>query len=200
MQRADAEQRIEELRETIRRHDFLYYVRDQPEISDAEYDRLFHELEDLEGRFPELVSEDSPTQRVAGQPLEGFPTIEHTAPMLSLESSQDEAVMRRFHERLKKALGGEPDFVIDPKFDGLSVELVYENGVLARASTRGDGRKGEGITANVRTIPSVPLRLRTGERPAIDGAADALFCAHPAGQRRARRRAGGGMARRPAAG
>ncbi|MCB1056076.1 MAG: NAD-dependent DNA ligase LigA [Acidobacteria bacterium] len=166
MQRADAEQRIEELRETIRRHDFLYYVRDQPEISDAEYDRLFHELEDLEGRFPELVSEDSPTQRVAGQPLEGFPTIEHTAPMLSLESSQDEAVMRRFHERLKKALGGEPDFVIDPKFDGLSVELVYENGVLARASTRGDGRKGEGITANVRTIPSVPLRLRTGERPA----------------------------------
>lgn len=162
-----AAQRIAKLRTEIRHHDYLYYVEDRPDISDADYDRLFHELEDLEKQFPDLVSDDSPTQRVAGQPLDTFPTIEHAAPMLSLDSNQDEATLRRFDERLRKGLG--PDFpveyVLEPKLDGLSVELVYRDGALLQASTRGDGRKGEGITANVRTIPSVPLRLREGKRP-----------------------------------
>ena len=162
-----AAERIAKLRAEIRHHDYLYYVEDRPEIADADYDRLFHELEDLEKQFPDLVSDDSPTQRVAGQPLDTFPTIEHAAPMLSLDSHQDEAALRRFDERLRKGLG--PDFpveyVLEPKLDGLSVELVYRDGALLQASTRGDGRKGEGITANVRTIPSVPLRLRDGKRP-----------------------------------
>ena len=166
--------RIEELREEIRHHDYLYYVRDAPEIEDADYDRLFHELLDLEERFPQLVTADSPTQRVGGEPLDAFSTVEHTAPMLSLESSQDEAALRRFCERVHKGLSRQAEdgdegrfgWVVDPKLDGLSVELVYEGGVLARAATRGDGARGEGITENVKTIPSVPLRLREEVRRA----------------------------------
>ncbi|MDY7094878.1 MAG: NAD-dependent DNA ligase LigA [Acidobacteriota bacterium] len=165
MDRADAARRVEELRQKIRHHDYRYYVLDDPELSDAEYDKLFHQLEELEEEFPDLVTEDSPTRRVAGQPLDSFPTVEHLAPMLSLSSSQEESVLRRFDERLRKALDEPPSYVVDPKFDGLSVELVYEDGVLARASTRGDGARGEGITANVRTIASVPLKLRGEERP-----------------------------------
>jgi len=166
-----AAQRIAKLRSEIRHHDYLYYVEDRPEIDDAQYDKLFHELEDLEKQFPDLVAEDSPTQRVAGQPIDGFPSVEHAAPMLSLESNQDEAALRRFDERLRKGLGVLGDdfpveYVLEPKLDGLSVEVVYKDGVFLQASTRGDGRKGEGITANVRTIASVPLRLREGKRPA----------------------------------
>jgi len=166
MDRDEARRRIEELREEIRRHDWLYYVKDAPEVSDAEYDRRFHELQELEEAFPELRTPDSPTQRVGGQPSEKFPTVEHAAPMLSLDSDASEEEARRFDERLRKALGGERvSYVVEPKFDGLSVELVYEDGELARASTRGDGARGEGITPNVRTIRSVPLRLRDDERP-----------------------------------
>lgn len=166
MDRDEARRRIEELREEIRRHDWLYYVKDAPEVSDAEYDRLFHELRDLEEEHPDLRTPDSPTQRVAGQPSEKFPTVEHAAPMLSLDSDASEEEARRFDERLRKALGDERvSYVVEPKFDGLSVELVYEDGELARASTRGDGARGEGITSNVRTIRSVPLRLRDGARP-----------------------------------
>jgi DNA ligase (NAD+) len=166
MDRDEARRRIEELREEIRRHDWLYYVKDAPEVSDAEYDRLFHELQELEGGFPELRTPDSPTQRVAGQPSEKFPTVDHAAAMLSLDSDASEGAARRFDERLRKAVGAERvSYVVEPKFDGLSVELVYEDGELVRASTRGDGARGEGITANVRTIRSVPLRLRTGARP-----------------------------------
>lgn len=167
MTREQAVQRISKLRAEIRHHDYLYYVEDRPEISDEQYDRLFHELEDLEKRFPDLIADDSPTQRVAGQPLDTFPTIEHAAPMLSLDSHQDESALRRFDERLRKGLGADfpVEYVLEPKLDGLSVELVYRDGALLQASTRGDGRKGEGITANVRTITSVPLRLREGKRP-----------------------------------
>jgi len=166
MDRDDARRRIEELRETIRRNDWLYYVKDAPEISDAEYDRLFHELQDLERAFPDLRTPDSPTQRVGGQPSEKFPTVEHAARMLSLDSDASEEAARRFDERLRKAVGADRvSYVVEPKFDGLSVELVYEDGDLARASTRGDGARGEGITANVRTIRSVPLRLRDETRP-----------------------------------
>ena len=166
MDRDEARRRIEELRETIRRNDWLYYVKDAPEISDAEYDRLFHELQDLERAFPDLRTPDSPTQRVGGQPSEKFPTVEHAARMLSLDSDASEEAARRFDERLRKAVGADRvSYVVEPKFDGLSVELVYEDGDLARASTRGDGARGEGITANVRTIRSVPLRLRDETRP-----------------------------------
>ncbi|HEX4955352.1 MAG TPA: NAD-dependent DNA ligase LigA [Thermoanaerobaculia bacterium] len=158
--------RLESLRREIRRHDHLYYVKDAPEISDEAYDRLFRELRELEAEHPELVTPDSPTQRVAGTPLSAFPQIEHAAPMLSLDSSQDEAQLRRFDERVRKGLAGrEVAWVVEPKLDGASLELVYEEGRLARAATRGDGRIGEGVTENVRTIASVPLALRSDERP-----------------------------------
>ncbi|MDP9121429.1 MAG: NAD-dependent DNA ligase LigA, partial [Acidobacteriota bacterium] len=163
-------ERIAELRAELRHHDYLYYVRDAPEISDQAYDELFHELEELEEQFPGEKTADSPTQRVAGQPLAAFPTVEHTAPMLSLDSDQAPQALARFDERLRKALGTAlPGFavsyVLEPKLDGASAELVYEEGVLVRASTRGDGQRGEGITENARTIASVPLRLRDGGRP-----------------------------------
>jgi DNA ligase (NAD+) len=145
----------------IRRHDHLYYVLDRPEIADAEYDALFHELERLEREHPNLAAADSPTQRVAGVPLDVFGTVKHTAPMLSLASETSEPEVRRFVERL----GG--PFVAEPKFDGLSVEVVYEDGRFARASTRGDGAHGEDVTANVKTIRSVPLRLRGCAAPRL---------------------------------
>lgn len=156
----DPRERVETLRAEIRRHDYLYYVLDAPEISDERYDALFKELEQLEQENPDLRTPDSPTQRVGGEPLEEFPTIEHTAPMLSLDSGRDEGELRRFDERLRKALGEDAvEYVLEPKLDGASVELVYEGGVFVRGSTRGDGRRGEGITENLRTIRAVPLRL-----------------------------------------
>jgi DNA ligase (NAD+) len=164
MTRAQAEQRVRELRTQIRHHDYLYYVKDAPEISDEEYDALFQEMKALEERYPDLRTADSPTQRVAGFALDEFPKVRHTAPMLSLDSSQDEKVLRRFDERLRKALDREIAYVLEPKLDGASVELVYEAGILVRASTRGDGQVGEGITENVRTIRSVPLKLREAKR------------------------------------
>lgn len=167
MNRHDAEARIRELHAALRHHDYLYYVKDQPEISDAEYDELFRELRGLELQFPDLVTPDSPTQRVGGVPLDDFPKVRHAAPMLSLDSDQAEEALRRFDERVRKTLGASRvDYVVEPKLDGASVELVYEHGILARASTRGDGAVGEGITENVRTIAAVPLRLRsTGREP-----------------------------------
>jgi DNA ligase (NAD+) len=160
-----ARERAQALRDEIRRHDHLYYVLDAPEIADAEYDRLFRELRELEETYPELPTSDSPTQRVGGTPLEGFPTVQHAAPMLSLDSDEAEQALRRFDDRVRRGLGYENvvAYVLEPKLDGLSVELVYENGELTRASTRGDGVRGEGITQNVRTIRSVPLRLRDDE-------------------------------------
>lgn len=167
MDRKQAARRIEELRTEIRHHDYLYYVKDSPAVSDEQYDRLYRELVRLEEEHPDLVTEDSPTQRVAGEPVSAFAAVEHTAPMLSLESDQAEESLRRFDERLRKGLGGsEVTYVLEPKLDGASVELVYVHGLLDRAATRGDGRKGEGITANVRTMPNVPLRLRETDRPA----------------------------------
>jgi DNA ligase (NAD+) len=160
-------ERIHELRELLRYNDWLYYVKDAPEISDAEYDRVFKELQALEAAHPEHASPDSPTQRVGGQPAEGFPTVEHLAPMLSLDSDASADAVARFDERLHKALPAERvSYVAEPKLDGLSIELVYEDGMLTRASTRGDGRRGEGITENVKTIRSVPLKLRTDEAAA----------------------------------
>ena len=168
MAHEDLHRRVERLRESIRHHDYLYHVLDAPEVSDEEYDRLFRELRELESEHPELLTPDSPTQRVGAQPVESFPTVEHVAPMLSLDSAQDEERLRRFDERVRRGLGdaGEVEYALEPKLDGASVELVYDEGVLVRASTRGDGVRGEGVTENVRTVPAVPLRLRTRDRPA----------------------------------
>jgi len=156
-----------ELCATLNRHSYLYHVLARPEISDAKYDELFRRLQSLEREHPELVGPDSPTQRVGAEPQDKFETVEHVAPLLSLDSTQEADEVQRFHDRLQKALGSgvEAEYVLEPKLDGASVELVYEDGVLVRAVTRGNGFAGEDVTANVRTIPTVPLRLRTEDRP-----------------------------------
>ncbi|MCG8557329.1 MAG: NAD-dependent DNA ligase LigA [Proteobacteria bacterium] len=157
-----ASERLELLRAEIRRHDYLYYVTDRPEISDERYDELFRELVELEHRFPQLVAADSPSQKVPGAPLDSFPTRDHAAPMLSLNSDRQEAGLRRFDERLRRLLDEDRVcYVLEPKLDGASVEVVYERGSLARAVTRGDGVRGEAVTQNVRTIASLALRLRS---------------------------------------
>jgi len=154
-------QKLEELRQAIRRHDELYYVHSRPEISDAEYDRLFRELEDLERQFPESITQDSPTQRVGGTPLSQFQKVQHEFPLLSLDSEVTEESIRAFDERVCRELGEElVSYSAEPKFDGLSVELTYEQGVFARGATRGDGSIGEDVTHNLRTIRSLPLRLK----------------------------------------
>jgi DNA ligase (NAD+) len=158
-----ARARVEELRRLIEHHNRLYYLLDAPEVSDAEYDALFRELQDLEQRFPALATPDSPTQRVGGAPLEKFVAVAHRLPMLSLENATNEAEIREFDMRVKKVLGLSSDqpiaYVCEPKMDGLAVELVYDEGGLSVASTRGDGFTGEDVTANIRTIRSLPLRL-----------------------------------------
>ncbi|WP_437608051.1 NAD-dependent DNA ligase LigA [Sorangium sp. So ce834] len=164
--RDDARRRIEALRREIRAHDHLYYVLDRPVLSDAEYDRRLDELKRLEGLYPDLVTPDSPTQRVAGAPLPAFPEVRHLAPMLSLDSVIHEEDVRRFVDRLRQTLGqGRLALVAEPKLDGASIEVVYQRGALARAGTRGDGERGEDVTANVKTIRSVPLRLVDGGLP-----------------------------------
>jgi DNA ligase (NAD+) len=157
------EQRIQELRNAIRHHEERYYVLDNPEISDEEFDRLLHELEGLESQYPDLVTPDSPTQRVAGRPAEGFASVEHLAPMLSLDNAYNEEELRAFDERVRKGagLGDTPvAYVAELKIDGLSIALTYVDGVLTRGATRGDGTRGEEVTANVRTIRAIPLRLK----------------------------------------
>ncbi len=160
--------RIEELREAIRRHDYLYYVKDQPEISDAEYDRLFQELQRLEAAHPELITPDSPTQRVGGAPSPELGKVRHARPMLSLDSIVDPAEVQAFDQRMKRELQvQEVEYTAEPKFDGLSVELVYDGGRFIQGSTRGDGTIGEDVTANLRTIRSLPLTLQEEpDRPA----------------------------------
>ena len=156
----------EKLREALNRHAYLYYVEARPEIADDEYDRLFRRLQEIERTVPELRTPDSPTQRVGAEPQDAFRTVEHVVPMLSLDSSQEESALRRFDERLRKALEHHPRYLVEPKLDGASIELVYEDGVLVRAVTRGNGQRGEDVTENIRTIASIPLRLRTEARPA----------------------------------
>jgi DNA ligase (NAD+) len=162
--RREAEKRVAELRAQIAHHDKLYYEQDSPEIPDAEYDKLMIELRALEAEFPDLITPDSPTQRVAGAPVAAFGTVIHKIPMLSLDNAfSDEDVVafdRRIHERL--AVQGDLDFVAEPKLDGLAVTVIYRNGRYERAATRGDGMKGEDVTANVHTIRSVPRSLHKG--------------------------------------
>ncbi|MDD5154775.1 MAG: NAD-dependent DNA ligase LigA [Desulfovibrionales bacterium] len=161
----EIEQRIKKLREDIHYHNYCYYVLDSPVISDAEYDRLMRELIELEDKYPHLITPDSPTQRVGAAPLEKFGTVRHALPMLSLENAFDEAEAREFEQRIKRFLrmDGLIDYVAEPKMDGLAIEIVYEDGLLSTASTRGDGVTGEDVTQNVRTIKSIPLRLQRGE-------------------------------------
>ncbi|HEU4941041.1 MAG TPA: NAD-dependent DNA ligase LigA, partial [Candidatus Eisenbacteria bacterium] len=157
---ARAEQKIRSLRNQIERHDHLYYTLGQPEISDREYDALMRELEELERAHPELADPDSPTSRVAKGLLTGFPTVRHTAPMLSLDNTYSLDEVAEFDARVRKTLGRERiDYSVEPKVDGVAIHLRYERGRFALGLTRGDGERGDDITANLRTIRSIPLRL-----------------------------------------
>jgi len=173
MNAKEAKARHAQLAEEIRRHDHAYYVLAQPTISDREYDRLYHELLDLEKQFAELVTPDSPTQRVSGQPLKEFKQVQHRLPMLSLDNTYSQEEVRDFVNRVQKLLPNEKlDWIVEPKIDGLAINLCYEQGVFTCGSTRGDGTTGDDITANLKTIRSIPSRLqsRTGVSPVPSGA------------------------------
>ena len=156
----DVERKIETLREKIRQHEYLYYVLDQPEISDAEFDKLMKQLKDLEAEHPDLITADSPTQRVGGKPREGFVKVTHSSPMLSLDNTYSEEELRDWERRVHELSGRKDvDYVCELKLDGMSLALIYEDGKLARGITRGDGSIGEDVTLNVRTVRSVPLSI-----------------------------------------
>ncbi len=164
---AVAKLRVEELRTEINHHSYRYHVLDDPEVSDAEYDDLIKELKELEDRFPELVTPDSPTQRVGGPPADLFAPVTHRAPMLSLDNAFSFEELDGWGLRIERALGAIPEMACELKIDGVACALTYENGVLVRAATRGDGRVGEDITANVRTVRGVPPRLLLDDPPAV---------------------------------
>jgi DNA ligase (NAD+) len=168
MNRSQAKQRVGQLRAEIEQHDYQYYVLDEPSVPDAEYDRLMRELQELEASFPDLMSPESPTQRVGGEPLEGFTQVSHDTPMLSLANAFSDEEIEQFHDRVSRGLEIEHvDYVAEPKLDGVAISLRYRDGRLQQAATRGDGATGEDVTANVRTIAAIPLQLR---KP--DGGAD----------------------------
>lgn len=152
--------RIEGLRKEVRKHDYLYYVLNQPKISDRQYDKLFAELKELEAKHPDLITADSPTQRVSEKPLEAFKSVRHAVPMLSIDNTYSADELREFDKRVAKTLERSVyDYVVEPKIDGLAISLRYERGLLVTAATRGDGTTGDDVTANVRTIKAVPLVL-----------------------------------------
>jgi DNA ligase (NAD+) len=166
--RAHAAHRIEALRREIDHHNYRYYVLDDPEISDLEYDRLFRELKDLEERFPECQDPNSPTQRVGAEPVEGFGKVRHLAPMLSLGNAFDAEELRSFHRRISSLIGDAAvEYVTEFKIDGLAVALTYEQGRLTRGATRGNGQVGEDVTSNLRTIRAIPLRMQTDDPPRL---------------------------------
>ena len=171
-------ERIFELRQLIRHHEEQYYVHTAPEVSDEEFDKLLHELEQLEGDNPDLVTADSPTQRVGGRLVEGFATVEHKVPMLSLDNVYDEEELRAFDERVRRGVGtGDTPiaYVAEMKIDGLSIALTYEGGRLVRGATRGDGVHGEEVTHNVRTIRAIPLVLKGGPKGRIEVRGEVYF-------------------------
>ena len=170
-------ERAEHLRREIRRHEELYYIHAQPELADVEFDALVNELKALEAAHPELVTPDSPTQRVGGRPAEGFVTVEHLEPMLSLDNAYDEADLRAFDERVRRGLGIEasPAYVCELKIDGLSIALQYVDGRLTRGATRGDGVRGEEVTFNVRTIRAIPLRLADARQGQVEIRGEVYF-------------------------
>src|ERR1700685_48388 len=159
---------IEKLREEIRRHNRLYFVEATPEITDLQFDKLMARLQKLEAEHPEYGSQDSPTHQVGGQPVEGFNTIEHRVPMLSIDNVYDEKALDEFDARIQKLVPGESiEYSIEYKIDGVAIAVVYENGVLTQAVTRGDGTRGDEITSNARTIGGLPLRLHTKSPPPV---------------------------------
>jgi DNA ligase (NAD+) len=161
-------QRIEKLRDEIRKHDYLYYVKAQPEISDREYDKLYDELKKLEEQHPELVTPDSPTQRIGDAPVPELEQVPHRVPMLSIENSYSEQEVREFAARAVKGAGGEKvEWVVEMKVDGVAISVIYEDGILVRAVTRGNGVLGDDVTHNVRTIGDVPLKLRGEDVPGV---------------------------------
>jgi DNA ligase (NAD+) len=159
---------IEKLRDEIRRHNRLYFVEAKPEITDLEFDKLMARLQKLEAEHPEFDSPDSPSKQVGGTPVEGFETIEHKVPMLSIDNVYDETALDEFDTRIRKLVNGEPiEYAVEYKIDGVAIAVTYENGVLTQAVTRGDGNRGDEITNNARTIRGLPLRLRTKKPPAV---------------------------------
>ena len=165
--RSEAKRRVEELRDLIDHHNWRYHVQDDPEISDAEYDELMRELRGLEEQFPELIVPDSPTQRVGGAPSELFAPVRHRTPMLSLDNAFSWEELNAWGKRVERALGRQADFVCELKIDGIAVALTYENGAYTQGATRGDGYVGDDITANIRTIRTVPVRLRGRGHPGV---------------------------------
>src|ERR1700731_1842918 len=156
----DVQQEIEALREKIRYHEHLYYVLDNPEISDTEFDKLMQQLQQLEAEHPTLITPDSPTQRVGGKPREGFVKVRHSSPMLSLDNTYNEEELRAWERRVHELTGRKDvDYVCELKLDGMSLALIYQDGKLVRGITRGDGSVGEDVTLNVRTVRSVPLSI-----------------------------------------
>lgn len=162
---------VEELRQQIRHHNHLYYVLDDPQLSDARYDRLLRELGKLEAKYPDLITEDSPTQRVGAKPVKAFNQVHHRLPMLSLGNAFDEDELRNFDRRLRDRLklddSEEVEYAAEPKLDGLAVSILYEDGSLVRGATRGDGRTGEDVTHNIKTIHAIPLRLAGSDHPPL---------------------------------
>jgi DNA ligase (NAD+) len=171
--------RAEELRQLINHHNYKYYVEAAPEISDKEFDHLLKELEALEAAHPELVTADSPTQRVGGQPIEGFATVTHKVPMLSIDNTYNAADLREFDGRVRKLLGkGEPvRYVVELKIDGVAISLTFENGLFTVGATRGDGEHGDDVTHNLKTIGEMPLRLRTDKPPKLFEARGEVYVA-----------------------
>ena len=160
MDKHEAEQQIHELREKLNKYNYEYYVLDQPSVPDAEYDRLMQQLIQLEEQFPELITPNSPSQRVGGEPLDAFQKVEHAVPMLSLSNAFNEQDLRDFDRRIRERIGNDFSYVCELKIDGLAVSLTYENGVFVQGATRGDGTVGEDITNNLKTIRSIPLVLK----------------------------------------
>ncbi|MCL6437268.1 MAG: NAD-dependent DNA ligase LigA, partial [Rubrobacteraceae bacterium] len=170
-QNEDIRRKLEELREKIRHHNRRYYVEDDPEISDAEYDALYRELEELEAAHPELITPDSPTQRVGAEPLEEFEEVRHEVPMLSLQNARSAGELYEWDARIRRMLGEDAErlrYVTELKIDGLAVSLRYENGRYVRGATRGNGFVGEDVTANLRTVRSIPIRLSDDPPPVLE--------------------------------
>ena len=165
MERQQAQQRIEQLTKELAHHNYLYYVLSQPVINDTDFDFLLKELEKLEAEYPEFADPNSPTQKVGGAITKDFVTVQHKYRMMSLGNTYSEDELTEFDNRVRKSIGDNFEYVCELKFDGLAISLLYENGKLVRAVTRGDGVQGDDVTNNVKTIKSIPHQLKAGDWP-----------------------------------